>query len=115
MLLNLSNHPSHAWGSTQSNIALAQYTTIVDEPFPNIDPNCTVQELNNLAEKYLQKIITIKPMAVHIMGEMTFVFRLVSLLKSANINCIASTTKRIAVEENGIKTSKFEFVQFRPY
>jgi len=49
------------------------------------------------------------------MGEMTFSFRLVQKLKSAGILCIASTTERITEQIGDTKTSRFEFIQFRPY
>lgn len=49
------------------------------------------------------------------MGEMNFTYALVSKLKAHNIRCVASTTKRETVEENGVKISKFNFVRFREY
>jgi hypothetical protein len=56
-----------------------------------------------------------KPDAVHIMGEMTFTFALVNLLKEVGIKCIASTTKRNVEEIDGKHVSTFQFVQFREY
>jgi hypothetical protein len=53
--------------------------------------------------------------AVHIMGEMTFTFRLITVLKKAGIFCIAATTKRNVVQEGNAKISYFEFIQFREY
>ena len=53
--------------------------------------------------------------AVHIMGEMNFTYALVNKLKANGIKCVASTTKRETVEENGVKISKFNFVRFREY
>jgi len=53
--------------------------------------------------------------AVHIQGEFTFVFALVSLLLNHNIKCIASTTSRNVIEENGKKITEFQFVKFREY
>jgi hypothetical protein len=55
------------------------------------------------------------PQAVHLMGEMTFTFRLVTMLQAAGIPCIASTTHRTVEERDGKKIVQFEFVQFRPY
>ena len=56
------------------------------------------------------------PDAVHLMGEMTFTYALVSLLQAANILCVASTSDRKVIEEeNGKKTILFEFKQFRAY
>lgn len=49
------------------------------------------------------------------MGEMTFTYALVNLLKDAGIKCIASTTKRNVEEIDGKQVSTFQFVQFREY
>lgn len=115
MLLNLSNHPSKLWADKQHTIALEKYHKILDIPFPIIDPNMNDTALDNLVADYEQKIINLHPIAIHIMGEMTFVYRLVSRLKPLGIECIASTTERIVQEQEGIKTSFFNFVQFRNY
>ena len=53
---------------------------------------------------------------VHIMGELTFVYAIVSKLKQSGIECYASTSERNVVENNnGLKTSIFKFVNFRRY
>jgi hypothetical protein len=50
------------------------------------------------------------------MGELTFTFKLVELLKSHGITVLASTTLRTTQDlSDGTKISKFEFVQFRSY
>jgi hypothetical protein len=115
MLLNLSNHPNHLWGDNQRAKAIELYGEVKDLPFPQISPSLDSVGLDLLVEDYEHQVRKFDPIAVHIMGEMTFTFRLVTLLKSQGILCIASTTQRIASEENGIKISKFEFVQFRSY
>jgi RNase P subunit RPR2 len=118
MLLNLSNHPSNNWPENQRSAAL-QYGEIIDMPFPNISPNATQEEIETLAQEYLEQIKNMaqhQQVTVHLMGELTFCFNLVQLLKREGIPCVASTTERIAVEaEDGSKTSQFKFVQFRPY
>jgi hypothetical protein len=115
MLLNLSNHHSTSWSATQTQNAIDAYTTIADVLFPHIPPDADNYALDLIVNEYYAQILNIQPTAVHIMGEMTFVFKLVTLLKQNNIICLASTTKRIASEVNNIKTSYFEFVQFREY
>jgi predicted secreted protein len=53
---------------------------------------------------------------VHLMGEMTFTVALVKMLQKSNIRVVCSTTKRIVLEEKeGVKTAKFQFIQFRDY
>ncbi|MGQ9848195.1 MAG: hypothetical protein ACUVQP_11950, partial [Bacteroidales bacterium] len=53
--------------------------------------------------------------AVHLMGEFTFVYNLVNLLKKKNIKVIVSTTDRIVEESDGKKIVTFQFVRFREY
>ncbi|MBS1736767.1 MAG: CRISPR-associated protein [Bacteroidetes bacterium] len=115
MLLNLSNHPSANWPAEQMNEAIKQYGAVQDLPFPKIDPKAASDEVEQLAEAYETKVRQQNPTAVHIMGEMTFTFNLVTKLKAMGIPCIASTTERIAEEENGSKISLFKFVRFRSY
>ncbi len=115
MLLNLSNHPSAHWPPTQMNEAVKQYGSVQDLAFPQINPNANTDEIEQLAEEYETKIRKLNPSTVHLMGEMTFTFKLVNRLKAIGIPCIASTTERIAEEENGAKTSVFKFVRFRAY
>ncbi len=115
MLLNLSNHPSKQWSEKQYNHAVALYQEITDLPFPQISPALDSASLDRLVEEYEIKIRQLNPLAVHLMGEMTFTFRLVNRLQSIGIACIASTTQRIVEEREGLKASLFEFVRFREY
>lgn len=113
MLLNLSNHPSALWTETQLAAADGQ---VVDVPFPQVDPAGDEAYVESLANEYLDKILKMDNIeAVHIMGEMNFTYSLVTKLKAHDIRCVASTTKRETVEENGVKTSVFKFVKFREY
>ena len=115
MLLNLSNHPVSDWPANQLQSAQELYSTVNDIPFPQIDPAMNSDKLEELVKEYITKIIQANPTAVHIMGELTFTYRLVNKLNAIGIPCIASTTERKAAIENNIKTSQFQFVQFRPY
>jgi hypothetical protein len=117
MLLNLSNHPSAAWPPAQLDQATKDYVRITDMPFPVILPEWDTAEVQRLADAYAADIAAMAPAptAVHIMGEMTFTCALVGLLRLQGIPCVASTTKRDAIERDGIKTSTFHFVRFRAY
>jgi hypothetical protein len=115
MLLNLSNHPSTAWPQNQLASA-SRWGDVQDLPFPQIDPSAQQDDIEAVAQNYLTKILGLKPVAVHLMGELTFTFKLVELLKSHGITVLASTTHRTTeVRPDGTKISKFEFVQFRHY
>lgn len=120
MLVNLSNHPSANWPENQKAKARYDYSGIVDLPFPSIDPNLTSIQVIELADEYFaqcKKLLANSDVsnAVHIMGEFTFCYALVSRLRKAHITCIASTTKRIVKQEGSTKKSVFEFVDFRTF
>ena len=127
MLINLSNHPSANWSDEQKKAAIEQYNEIVDIAFPQIEPAASIEDVLQLVEQYVEKIIeTIGYVnvhtfdyysnAVHVMGEMTFTYNVLRELDRKGIDCVASTTERqVIVEQNGQKTSVFKFVQFRPY
>lgn len=115
MLLNLSNHPSAHWPENQINAAVVLFGEIKDLAFPQVEPVLDSLSLNLLVDEYVVRIANLNPDAVHIMGEMTFTYRLVRQLEKRHIRCIASTTERVAEVREGIKTSIFRFVQFRDY
>ena len=128
MLINLSNHPSDKWGLEQTNAALSQFGHTEDMPFPQIDPEADTTEIVELSMHFATECIELfreykqqhpeasMPNAVHVQGEFTFAHVIVNIFHKQGIKCLASTTKRIVKEEEGgIKTSVFEFVQFRPY
>ena len=114
--INLSNHPSEGWSEEQ--LAAAQkYGEVVDIHFPNIEPTFTTSMVNSLAEITVDTITALgKDIVVHIMGEMTFTYAVVSRLKSLGITCLASTTERnTIIAPDGKKISEFKFVKFREY
>ena len=121
MLINLSNHTSINWEQSQTEAAVRDYAEILDIAFPHIDPQWDNEKIKELAKEYYDKIllelrnIANKQNAVHLMGETVFCFILANMLKDAGIICLASTTIRNANENNGLKTSVFEFVRFRKY
>ncbi len=114
-LVNLSNHPSTYWPSKQLKKAKQTYGKIIDISFPPIPPEANQHEIKNIVNEYYYKIRKLRPKAVHLMGEMTFTYSLISELKKANIECIASTTHRRVEEKEGKKIVQFQFIQFRNY
>jgi hypothetical protein len=102
-------------------MAEQSYDEVIDLPFPRISPKAETEEILHLARLYVKKCVAIlkqsnkKTNAVHIMGELTFTFHLVRLLKDKGVTCIASTTKRNVIENGNIKTTLFDFVRFREY
>lgn len=118
ILINLSNHPSVQWSEEQLNAA-KDFGDIEDWDFPSIDCEADNKFILQLADEYLARIferIKTSNITVHIMGEMTFTYALVTKLKNLDIPCIASTTERKVTENaDGTKTSSFHFVRFRQY
>ena len=130
MFINFSNHPSDKWTDKQREAALdisrelndgldEEGIFIDDMPFPNISPTATSEEIYHLADDFSRKIdndAVAELTAVHIMGEMTFVFSLVEMLQKRGFLCVASTSERKTIDnEDGTKTVLFDFVQFREY
>ena len=124
LFINISNHPSSKWEVKQIDaaLAIANNGPIIDMIFPNIDPNMESSDVIDLAEDYFSNVINLISeyeadyVVFHIMGEMTFTYNLVKLLKENGYHCYASTTKRNVIEkEDGSKVSVFEFIKFREY
>ena len=117
MFINLTNHLSGGWSEEQLTAA-RQYGEIIDLPFPIIEPTFTKDDILHLVKEYTDHIMEIKDRetVVHVMGEMTFTYAVVSRLKSLGIKCLASTTERnTVITPDGKKISEFKFVQFREY
>lgn len=119
LLINLSNHPSYNW-SEQQLIAARPYGTIIDMPFPVIDEKGDENYIISLAKEHCSNILKYtetSTVAVHLMGEMTFTFALVKQLQALGITCIASTSKRMVIEDcnSGTKEVTFQFERFRKY
>ena len=118
MFINLTNHPSENW-STEQLKAAQEYGEVIDMPFPNVDEQATETEIKRLADEYVS-IIKSKgkeqDLTVHIMGEHTFCYALISKLQKEGIRCVASCTKHDTfTNERGQKVSTFHFTRFREY
>ena len=118
MLINFSNHPSLYWDENQREASRC-YGEIIDLPFPAVTPNCNYDQLQALVQEWVQKIVALgsaHDTTVHIMGEMTFTFMVVTRLKELGIRCVASTTERkVTYTADGVKQTEFQFVKFREY
>lgn len=120
MLINLTNHLSSQWDEKQLKAA-EQFGKCIDMPFPVINPNVGREEIETLANRYMEQIEELAKeenanVAVHLMGEMTFTFALANKLKEKGISCVASTSQRVSIDMgNGQKSVQFKFVQFREY
>lgn len=120
MLINLSNHPSSQWEAPQHQAA-SEFGEIIDIPFPEIEPEWDANQVEELAQVYLDKILAVasenhaEPV-VHLMGEYVFCFKLATMLKTNDIKVLVSTSQRQSVmNDDGTKTIKFSFTRFREY
>lgn len=118
LLINLSNHPSADWGARQREAA-EMYGEIEDMTFPAIPPEAGEREIADLAEENVARIeerAVTRDVTVHIMGEMTFCYAVITRLQPLGIPCIASTTRRQITEAaDGVKEVHFDFEAFRKY
>lgn len=121
MLINLSNHPNSTWSERQLQAAREQFGEIIDIAFPVVDPTLHEEGVEELAYKYLSKIKLLANdknaiPVVHLMGEFSFTFALVTMLKAEGIDVIVSTSERqTEMNPDGSKTIRFDFVRFRKY
>ena len=117
IFINLSNHPSSGWSEEQLNAA-RNYGEIVDIPFPQVEPAATAADVHELAGELVAAILEYGEAAdltVHIMGEMTLCYAVISRLQAFGICCVASTTERNVTVVDSKRVSEFHFVQFREY
>lgn len=121
MLINISNHSCTSWGLDQLNTAKSKWSRVVDLLSPMIPPEAGVNDLIPIVNDYVKKVQEIAKLEkegtvfIHVMGELTFTFMVIAKLQREGFQCVASTTKRDVIEENGIKLSEFKFVQFRVF
>lgn len=119
MFVNFTNHPSDKWSQKQKNES-QKYGTIVDLPFPNIDPEINSDDITIIADEYVEKILKIeKNPIVLCQGEMSLMFTIINRLMDKNIKVVCATTERIIKEKTvvneTIKESKFVFCKYREY
>ena len=116
--LNISNHPSSKWGQAQwwaaGQIGLERH----DIPFPEVDP--TSDEMDALVDQVAAAVQSFLDeglgfVAAMVAGEPVLTVRLVARLQSMGVDCYAATTRRVAAEKDGVKTSVFQFDHFRPF
>lgn len=136
IFINLTNHPMNKWGEEQLKAAKALLSLseelgveMFELPFPHIDPTSSHKEVKDLAAEYVKRVNELVATtyalshdtvtAILVMGEMNFTYHFVNKIKVAysdRMRCFATTSNRNTVEnEDGTKSVKFEFTQFRHY
>lgn len=119
MLLNLTNHPKEAWSREQKEAA-GVYGEVEDLPFPVISPWDDDGRIEDMADEYERKVLSLRADHVLLQGEYVFTYRLASRLKRRGIHVLAAASERRVIETQTpdgrtVKQSEFRFCQFREY
>ena len=119
LFVNLSNHPYKDWSEDQKKAA-EKYGEVQDMAFPEIDPAMKIDKIKKeIAAAQIDEIKNMckeRRVTVHIMGEMSYTFYVVSQLKAFGIRCICSTSERDTEDlGGGEKKVTFRFKRFRDY
>lgn len=116
VFINHSNHPSAQWDEAQKNMA-ENYGPILDIAFPIVNPDSTVEEVENLVSQYGKDILEKHPTVVMVQGEFTYTYKMVDLLKKHGVKVVAATSERIVktLDDGKTKQVEFTFVQFREF
>ncbi|MBE7038340.1 MAG: hypothetical protein E7404_05520 [Ruminococcaceae bacterium] len=116
MFVNFSNHPSEKWEEKQINKAL-EFGKITDIPFPDVSPEMSEDEIDDIAKDIVEKIVSLNPKAVMCQGEYTLSFNVSLRLLKKGINVVCACSERCTIEtqsgKNNMRNSLFSFVKFR--
>lgn len=118
MFINLSNHHSSKWTSSQVEAARKLGGEVIDLPFPNVDPRASMEAVELLAVETAKRVP--EGSVALVQGEFTLTTALVSTLTGRGVLCVCATSERRSVETTRpdgtvVKTAEFSFVTFRPY
>ncbi len=119
IFINHTNHPTAHWSGEQLSAARI-YGELMDMAFPVVSATATVQEVRDMVQRNLKKILELEPAVVLCQGELNYTFAMVEQLKSLGVKVVAATSERIIQEEimpdgSTRQISTFRFIQFREY
>lgn len=123
VLINFSNHPYEKWSEKQKEAAKV-YGDTKDLPFPSVPGSASENEIEQLAEETIERIVSILEKdpsgTVLAQGEFTLTYAVVSLLKQRGIRVISACADRKVTEVTGDdgkmkKQVEFCFERFREY
>ena len=112
--INFTNHPSGKWDEAQT-AAAEEYGEIIDVAFPQVDPDASEGEIEQLASDCVDRIMQFQPSAVLCQGEFTLCYNVVCKLKERGIIVLAACSRRIVEETDNRRITTFKFEQFREY
>lgn len=114
VFVNFTNHPSNRWEEKQTQQAMV-YGTIVDVPFPSVNPRGDEKYIAALAEECVMQIMQYQPQAVLCQGEFCLAYHVIGRLKEKGIKMLAACSERCVQEQGNKKEVFFQFVRFREY
>ena len=119
MFINCSNHDSKHWSEKQLSEA-HKWGEILDYPFPNVNPYADEEEIEKLAQRVVNELVSINPAVVMCQGEFTLTYHVVSRLKELKIPVLSACSERKTIEyqdedKKTRKIAEFSFVKFREY
>lgn len=114
IIVNFTNHPSAKWSQGQLE-AVAQYGSVVDVPFPQVDPAASAEDVRKMADNCAARIMALRPAAVLCQGEFTLCFNVINRLKKQGVPVFAACSRRIVEEEGDTRITRFSFEGFREY
>lgn len=118
LFINLSNHPSSSWTAEQLTAAEA-FGELIDMPFPQVAPDAKADDIKTIAEAQVAAIMKqaeTHTVTVHVMGEMSLIYRIVRMLSERGIRCVCSTSYRVVKDQgDGRRLVEFNFNSFRDY
>ena len=117
LFINLSNLHTNKWPEDRLAGAkeLSEGSDIVNMAFPILKADASKEEVYEKAEEIAAKVIEKKPDYVFCQGEFSLCFRIVELLKKADIKAVTVCNERVIYEEHGRQMSEFKFIQFREF
>ena len=120
LLINHTNHLSDSWPLAEQQAAAAAYGRVVDLPAPVIAADCSEDQIEALAEAYVERILEWQPAAVLCQGEYCYTYAVVHRLRDAGITVLAACSERMVEERQEAdgsvrRVSRFCFTRFRRY
>lgn len=115
VFINFTNHPSRRWKEEQILAAKEYGTTILDFPFPEVDPCGDKKYIMRMAKDYSEMIMLMHPVAVLCQGEFCMTHQTVLRLQEKGVMVLSACSERIVEEKDGKKVSTFVFRGFREY
>lgn len=114
IFINFTNHPSDKWEQKQRAEA-EKYGEVIEFPFPMVSALAKEEEIQELAEIYIDKIVQHDPAAVLCQGEFCLAFHVITGLKQRGITVLAACSERRVKDYGQRKEIEFVFEQFRKY